>query len=307
MQSLAWSHKMGISTVHIIINEVVRAIWDVLSPIYLKKPTTEDWLKIASDFNRKWNFPNVIGALDGKHIKIEAPSNSGSLYFNYKKTFSIVLLATCDANYLFTMVDIGAYGSQSDGGVFKESVFGRLMESGGLNIPGDSVIPESNIRMPYVFVADEAFPLKNNIMRPYPGRFLPTRQLIFNYRLSRARMCIENTFGILVARWQFLKNPIKAKVENIDHFVKAAVVLHNYCKVNDSKLYCPNDFTDQNDEKNGKWREEASVLKSVGRLAANTSTRQNFNLRNALAEYFITNGSVPWQIKKVLFGREPQI
>lgn len=89
--------------------------------IFLQFPDTEaEWLSIAKGFEERWNFPICIGALDGKHITMQAPKNCGSEYFNYKKTNSIVFMGMADAEYKFTYVDVGAYGGDSDGGVFSK-------------------------------------------------------------------------------------------------------------------------------------------------------------------------------------------
>ncbi|KAJ8970295.1 hypothetical protein NQ314_001300 [Rhamnusium bicolor] len=94
-------------------------------------------------------------------------------------TLHIVLMAACDVNYLFTLVDIGSYGSQSDVGIFRQSVFGERLENRTMNVPNSTKIPNTNVEMPYVFVGDEAFPLKHYIMRPYPGKNLTLTQKNF--------------------------------------------------------------------------------------------------------------------------------
>ena len=93
------------------------------------------------------------------------------------------------------------------------------------------------------YLGDEIFPLKTWLMRPYPGH-LTEEQRIFNYRLSRARRVIENTFGILVARWRIFHTLIISSIENAEWYVRTAITLHNNLRLSESARYCPNRFTD---------------------------------------------------------------
>lgn len=80
---------MGRSTVREIVLETCEIIWKQLSPIYVAEPTAQDNIKIIQNFWNRWNMPNCLGAIDGKH-------------------------------------DVDAYGFQSDGGNFNNSISIRL-------------------------------------------------------------------------------------------------------------------------------------------------------------------------------------
>lgn len=161
-RSLAFSFRMGRSTVGKIVKETCVIIWEELSSKFVQFPTKqEEWKQIAADFEEKWQFPHCLGAIDGKHVIIECPYNSGSLNYNYKGSFSKVLLAACDANYSFIFVDIGSYGSESDGGILSRSRFGQGLGQGLFNLPYPEHLYCDNEAIPYFFVRDEAFPLDN--------------------------------------------------------------------------------------------------------------------------------------------------
>ena len=131
------SYRISPSAVSRIITETCDAIWISLKRMhYLDCPSNfNEWKIVAEEFESKWNFPHAIGALDCKHAVMQAPHNSGSRYFNYKKTYSIVLQAVCNAKYEFTMVDIGDSGRQSNGSVCNNSHLGFAVENNTLNLP----------------------------------------------------------------------------------------------------------------------------------------------------------------------------
>lgn len=160
----------------------------------------EGWVKIARGFETRWNLPHCIGAIDGKHVAIRRPNHSGSVYRNYKKFFSVVMMAVVDSDYKFMTVDVGANGSGSDGGVFHQTELRECLEEGTLGLPPPSPLPGGDRSVGYYLVGDEAFPLKPWLMKPVPNRCLTREQRIYNYRLSRTRRVVENAFGILASR-----------------------------------------------------------------------------------------------------------
>jgi hypothetical protein len=131
-------------------------------------------------------------------IALQAPIDSGTEFFNYKVFFSIVIFAVVDANYNFTYANIGCQGRILGRGVFNETKFKKSLEDNSINLPNPCKLPGRNKSIPFVFVADDAFPLSCNIMKPYAGiQEKGSSKRIFNYRLNRARRVSENTFGII--------------------------------------------------------------------------------------------------------------
>lgn len=258
-------------------------------------PDVVKWNEIATEFWERWQFPNCIGAMDGKHVTIQAPKLSGSLYWNYKKTYSIVLLALVDACYNFIFVDVGSYGRNSDGGILSNSNFGKKLFRNELNIPEQKLLPGTNTKLPMVIVADDAFPLTTNIMRPFPGKNLTDEQRIFNYRLSRARRISENVFGILVQKFRMFMRPLQGNPDNITKIVLAACILHNFIRKHEG--YNVPELTDSTDDAALKKR---SRLQNFPRRRGGEN-REAFNLREQFKQFFNSpEGTVEWQERRAL-------
>lgn len=85
--SLQYEFGIGRSTIPKIVRHCCKVIWIILQPVEMPEPTKETWLAIAEQFYAKTNFPNCVGAIDGKHIRCVNPCGGGSNFFNYKKFF----------------------------------------------------------------------------------------------------------------------------------------------------------------------------------------------------------------------------
>lgn len=303
-RSLQYLFRIPQSTISTIIPEVLDAIYTVLVGDYLKTPSTpEEWQAIADKFFELWNYPNCIGAVDGKHVTMMAPPNAGSLFYNYKGTHSVILMGIADAEYRLIYVDVGRNGRLNDGGVFNRSSFVYALDSSHLNLPQPKPLPGRELPVPYVLVADDAFALRANVMKPYNARQLTMMQRVYNYRLSRARRVIENVFGIMSARFRVLLKPIQLDAEKTKKVTLACCVLHNFLIVNNKEKYAPpRSFDRMNTEGDiidGDWRAESG--NNLGPFENFTGIGNPTNdakaIREEFQEYFVNEGEVPWQYK----------
>ncbi|KAJ8891722.1 hypothetical protein PR048_004251 [Dryococelus australis] len=120
-------------------------------------------------------------------------ANAGSAYFDYKSSHSIVMLVLCDARHC-------------DGAIFAVSRFGRAFNNRQLHFPPPRTLPNCEKVAPHVIVADAAaFPLKENLMRPYPDRGLSSSEEFTITDTVEQGVCQINIFGILVRRWSVFR------------------------------------------------------------------------------------------------------
>ncbi|XP_065281939.1 uncharacterized protein [Dermacentor albipictus] len=174
------------------------------------------------------------------------------------------------------------YLASGDAGVWQTTPLQEALEGNKANLP-DHVEVGPGLFLPPVFVADDAFPIGKNLMKPYGGSSLSGGQRIFNYRLSRARRVVENAFGILANRFRFLLTTINAEPERVVPMVKAACVLHNYLG-NDMSTFPDSGPEDSREQKFFGLRATRGRGNAFGA-----------RVREDMRDYFSGQGAVPWQ------------
>lgn len=277
--ALAYEFYRGVSTISEIVEVMADCIWDTLHQDYMSMPTTEEWVTIAERFYQQWNIPNCVGSIDGKHVRIKCPNNSGSAYYNYQGFFSIVLLGCVDADSLFTWISVGDYGRNSDGRVINSAGVITALENNEISLPNPQPLPNTVAPpFPYFFIGDQGFPLKTNLFRPYPKKTSDDRKRVFNYRLSRARKTVECAFGILAHKFRLFLSQIECNPEKATKIVKAACILHNFIKMHDGVAATPS-YENEILTAYNNWT-------PLPRTAPQGQRNQAKALRDLLCEYF---------------------
>ena len=101
---------------------------------------------------------------------------------------------------------------------------------------------------------------------------LTKEENIFNYRLSRARGTVENTFGILVSRFRIFEKKVACKLSTVDKIVKNCCALHNW----HSKTYLTQgsvveERIDSGEFIPGRWRSEVTQMQQLQDLCLVTN------------------------------------
>lgn len=140
-------------------------------------------------------------------------------------------------------------------------------------------------------------------MKPYPGVSLSKDKENYNKRLSRARRCIENAFGILVCRWRILLTTLNIFPDNAEKVVCACVALHNFLRLTKEakNIYLPSKFVDWEDGDHnmqpGMWRQEVSHnLRSVqpSRNFHILGGSNALRIRDTICRFVNTEGQLSW-------------
>jgi predicted DNA-binding protein YlxM (UPF0122 family) len=183
-------------------------------------PGMRQALRNVDAFERKANFPGIIGAIDGTHIPIKSPALHQSSYINRNGYHSILLQGVCDTNLKFIDCYTGEAGSLHDSSLFRRSDLSVRLPT--LQIPENSHL-----------VGDSAYTLQDRLMVPFKNNgHLTQEQINYNTAHSKSRIVIERCFGLLKGRFRKLKLVEAMRMELIPIMIFCACVLHNVCILN---------------------------------------------------------------------------
>ena len=190
-RTIAHLFGIGISTVCSIVQTTCQSIVNCLMSTYIQFPRGEMLASVIEGFSDSFNFPQCAGAIDGTHIPVTPPALNHTDYYNRKGWYSVILQAVVDHRYVFRDINVGWPGSVHDArGLANSSLF-KEAENGVILRWRERVIEGCTI--PLFVIGDSAYPLLKWLLKPFPqNENLIERRKNFYYRLSRARIVVEN-------------------------------------------------------------------------------------------------------------------
>ena len=193
---------------------------------YIKLPRTErEKVRIINAFKERSKMPNVLGAIDGTHIKIRASKENKRDYFSRYHQYDVICQGIVDSKTKFIDVVAGFPGSMHDSRVLRNTPICRLIDS-GFKTPVMSV---EGINIAPYLVGDRAYPISKSILKPFSDSTTNPEEQNFNKELSRARVAVECAFGLLKSRFRILNKAMEDSLKIVNKTIVACCVLHSIC------------------------------------------------------------------------------
>ncbi|XP_019894036.2 putative nuclease HARBI1 [Musca domestica] len=190
-----------------------------ISHNYIIFPKQEDFPGLKIKFMEKYQFPGIIGVIDGTHIKMSAPRREiEHIYYCRKGGHSKNVMIICDSNYIILAANARFGGTAHDSYVWRSSQACRRLED--LYTGGDRN---------YWLLGDSGYPLQPWLMTPILST-CNTSEERYNIAHKSTRALVERCIGILKSRFRCLSkertlyySPPKAGL-----IINACLVLHNF-------------------------------------------------------------------------------
>ena len=225
--SIGPSFNVGKATVIEAVQDVVEALYEMRNE-HTKFPESEAETRAAIEtFQDLSNLPNIVGAIDGSHVRIKAPKDSAVDYFSRYQQHDFIIQAVVNGQKLFLDFACGYPGSMHDARVLRRSAIFRGAEGGDILIAPTVNINGQEIG-PYL-IGDSAYPLSPWLMKPYPEGTRDRDEIKFNKELSSARVKVECAFGLIKSRWRILQKRFDSTIDFAVKNAIACAVLHNLC------------------------------------------------------------------------------
>ena len=227
------------------------------------------------------------------------------MYLNHTGTHSVILTCIINSNYEIVYADVHSKGWIPKDGAWKNSALNVALLSGDMMLPKSKELPQSEKVASYVFLADDAFPLKPFIMKSYPKNKQSLDEAVFSYRLSRVKRLGENAFGLMASKFPVLKSTMCVIPDKVAQIVLATVILHNLLLRESPGTYFTSGIVDAEDPEtgvvsSGSWRKEKQQLLRVKNERKNVVSDNALTVRDTFAEYFCSEGAIPLQWAVVL-------
>lgn len=197
------------------VSRIVYRVSSEISKMLPEFPTNPNALnKLKVEFHAIAGFPNVVGAIDGTHVRLQAPSSDEHLYVNRKGYHSINVQAICDANLKITNCVARWAGSTHDSRILLQSHIGQAFEQGLID---------------GILLGDSGYPLKPWLLTPYLNPRNRSEER-YNHAHCKTRNTVERNFGVLKRRFHCLHGELRMSPARVCKIIGACVVLHNMAR-----------------------------------------------------------------------------